>query len=96
MSLEGGVRMGVVGVDVAPVHDGADARFGRPEQADQGCGVQIIGRVVGGVTVGRACDPGNVPETPEQRFPYMSMGVHEPGHDDRVGGIDHRGITRPQ
>ena len=26
----------------------------------------------------------------------MTMGVHEPGHDDGVAGVDHRGITRPK
>ena len=49
VSLEGGVDVGVFGVDLAPIHDGGDPRLGRPEQTNQGGGVQVIGRVAVGV-----------------------------------------------
>ena len=87
-----------VGAGVEPVHHRRDAGFDGAEQADQGGGVHVVGRVVVAEARrghGRRTRDARA-QVPEQRPARVTVGVDEPRHHDRVGGVDDLGVARPE
>jgi hypothetical protein len=97
VGLERSVGGCVVEREVAPVDDRRDPGLHGAQQADQGGRVDVIGQVVLPDVVGR--DPRVRPalaEVAEQRLPRVTVAVDEPGHDDRVRGVDRLRVPRAQ
>jgi hypothetical protein len=74
--------------NVAPIDHGGDSCLERPEQSRQRGGVDVVRRVVAGdVEAGRRTEVAN------EGLPQVAVGVDEPGHDNRLGGIDDLGAS---
>jgi hypothetical protein len=46
--------------------------------------------------VGDCFGEGEITAGPEQGIRHVAVGVDEPGHHDRPGGVDHLGIASPE
>ncbi len=91
MGRQRGLEMSGVTGDIAPVDHGGDARLERLEQPHQRGGVDVVSHVVARhVGVGRRND------VAIEGLPQVAVGVDEPGHDDRAGGIDDLGASSSQ